>query len=103
MLNDPILEGRKQRNSRNGGIQVKYIHRILKNLGKINLALKTEKNLLELRKNQIEEYIMAKRSLSFNENSLYLINPNCLIIPDEMKIDLKMFLEQVILFKLMID
>jgi len=75
----------------------------LKFLGKINLALKTEKNLLELRKNQIEDYIMAKRSLSFNENSLYLINPNYLIIPDEMKIDLKMFLEQVILFKLMIN
>ncbi len=64
-------------------------------LAKINLALKTEKNLLELRKNQIEDYIMAKRSVTLSENLLYLINPNALIIPDEMKIDIRMFLEHV--------
>lgn len=61
----------------------------------MNLALKTEKNLLELRKHQIEDYIMAKRSVTLNENSAYQINPNSLIIPDEMKIDIMIFLQNV--------
>ena len=63
--------------------------------GKLNLALKTEKNLLQLRKHQIEDYIMGKRSITFSENSVYQINPNSLIISDEIKIDIRIFLEQV--------
>ncbi len=43
----------------------------------------------------IEDYIMSKRKLNNIENAIYEIKPNELIIPDNMRIDLQQFTQNV--------
>jgi hypothetical protein len=56
---------------------------------------KTERNLLQLRKQQVDEYIMSKRKVINYDNYVYQINPSKLIIPEENLIDINLFLENV--------
>lgn len=56
---------------------------------------KTERNLLQLRKQQVDEYIMSKRKVINSDNYVYQINPLKLIIPEESLIDINLFLQNV--------
>ena len=56
---------------------------------------KTERNLLQLRKQQVDEYIMSKRKVINSDNYVYQINPSKLIIPEESLIDINLFLQNV--------
>lgn len=59
------------------------------------MVKRTENNLLGLRKNQIEDYIMSKRKVIVNENSLYQINPLTLSLQEEHLIDIPVFIQNV--------
>lgn len=75
----------------------KKLSKYLIKLNKANydLTKKTEKGLLTLRKNQIDDYIMSKRKIILNENLGYQINPLNLVIGDEYVMDIEMFLKNV--------
>jgi hypothetical protein len=60
---------------------------------------KSEANMLSLRKNKIEEYIMNKRKLRYNISAPELeINLGKLYIPQELLLDIDRLLENVCLF-----
>jgi hypothetical protein len=56
---------------------------------------KTEKNLLQLRKNQVDEYIMSKRKVINLETYVYQINPLHLYLEEEKIIDIAVFIRLV--------
>ncbi len=62
------------------------------------MTKKSERNLLNLRKNQIDDYIMSKRKVNNYENYVYQINPSNLFLEENKIIDLDLFLSNVSIY-----
>jgi hypothetical protein len=56
-----------------------------------NLIMKTERSILDRRKDQVNDYIMSKRRIMDSENSDYKINTRALSIPEDLQIDIPIF------------
>jgi hypothetical protein len=78
---DSILELRQQK--------------LQESTSKESIKSKTEQNLLSLRKNHMDKYILNRRKEGFIENISLEIDPTQLYFPAEYRIDIESFLKDV--------